>query len=82
MALDTVGRPSPSPGPVLLAFLVSVEGDPVSKPPLRALLIVGVVHDAAIVIRAAGLDLHGQPEWLRRRLAIITEPLRNRRAGR
>ena len=49
---------------------------------IRALLLAGVAYDPDIVIKAAGLDLHREPEWLRHRLAIIAVDVRKREAGR
>ena len=40
---------------------------------IRALLLAGVDPDLDLVIRAAGLDLHSQPAWLRARVAVLIE---------
>ena len=40
---------------------------------VRALLLAGVDPDMDLVISAAGLHLHSQPEWLRGRVAVLIE---------
>ena len=40
---------------------------------IRALLLAGLDPDLDMVIEAAGLHLHAQPEWLRGRVAVLIE---------